>query len=359
VAALARGSRGADDAALSRRAAAGDGDAFATLYERYEGRVYDLCYRLLGSHEDAAAATREAFLGVLRGGSSVLRSALEACSEAALPVEEREVLALVATGSACERALPLIALEQDGELDEDSNDAGWLGEHLMRCRGCRLRRDAVQEAQDYFRAWPPADAGALLFRETMTRAADQVGADWSKAIARHEARRSAAAPREPIRRHRRRDLTLVGVLTGVLVLVVLVGAATDDDPVESAAPAAAEEPAAAEPSVTGPPVAEPGRKARKKEGRPDRRQRRRARRRATADRGEPVSAREPKPAPAPEAAPKEKPPVRRGRVEHGRDPGGQGGLVPEVTPAPPAPPQPTETTPPPPTLPPETTPLPQ
>ena|SRR5688572_8752024 len=58
VAGLARRSAGADDSALAQRAAAGDGDAFAELYERHESRAFNLCYRILGSRDDAADATR-------------------------------------------------------------------------------------------------------------------------------------------------------------------------------------------------------------------------------------------------------------------------------------------------------------
>src|SRR4051812_133613 len=44
---------------LARSAAAGDGQAFATLYERYESRAYNLAYRVTGSAEDAADATQD------------------------------------------------------------------------------------------------------------------------------------------------------------------------------------------------------------------------------------------------------------------------------------------------------------
>ena len=54
-----------DDISLAHRAAAGDGAAFASLYDRYEGRAYNLCYRITGSREDAADATQETFLKVL------------------------------------------------------------------------------------------------------------------------------------------------------------------------------------------------------------------------------------------------------------------------------------------------------
>ena len=53
------------DEALARRAAAGDGAAFAALYDRHERRAYNLCYRITGSRDDAADATQETFLKVL------------------------------------------------------------------------------------------------------------------------------------------------------------------------------------------------------------------------------------------------------------------------------------------------------
>jgi RNA polymerase sigma-70 factor (ECF subfamily) len=53
------------DEDLARRAAAGDHASFAELYDRYERRTYNLCYRITGSADDAADATQETFLKVL------------------------------------------------------------------------------------------------------------------------------------------------------------------------------------------------------------------------------------------------------------------------------------------------------
>ena len=47
---------------MARAAAAGDGAAFAALYERYEQRAFNLAYRITGSEADAADATQQAFL---------------------------------------------------------------------------------------------------------------------------------------------------------------------------------------------------------------------------------------------------------------------------------------------------------
>src|SRR5262245_36488841 len=56
----------AEETRLARAAAAGDGEAFATLYERYARRAYNLALRLSGSEDDAADAVQEAFLSVMR-----------------------------------------------------------------------------------------------------------------------------------------------------------------------------------------------------------------------------------------------------------------------------------------------------
>jgi RNA polymerase sigma factor (sigma-70 family) len=483
VAGLARRSDGADESALARRAAGGDGDAFAELYELHESRVFNLCYRILGSRDDAADAAQDAFVGVLRRlpqmadrdlafGSYVLTSARNACydlierrkrtqpsdeipesatpmgggvggggvgfdpgdpeddpernvllearteeirlANLTLPERQREVLALreleelsydeiadlmdmnrnsvaqlisrarinlrdalrgtalasIAVSSPdCERALPLVALEQDGQLDEDSNDAGWLAEHLMHCHTCRLGRDAMQEAGVSYRAWAPIAAGPLLFRETMAQAAEHAGADWSETIARHEARRAggvaaaaggaagagaaAGSARAAVLRHPRRNLTLIGLLTCVLVLVLLVGATSDDDPITQVVPAADEEQAvAAEEEPEAEPDAE--KKAKKGEGK---------RRPSSAQAAEPAPvpvapAAEPVAAPAPtetQAEPKPRRPRNQVQVERRPERPRQGETVAEVPPepVPPTPPETTPEPPPPPEQPPE------
>ena len=56
----------APDGVLVQEAAAGSGTSYAALYDRHAQHVYNYCVRLTGSPEDAADATQEAFLGVLR-----------------------------------------------------------------------------------------------------------------------------------------------------------------------------------------------------------------------------------------------------------------------------------------------------
>jgi RNA polymerase sigma-70 factor (ECF subfamily) len=55
-----------EDAELARLALAGDGDAFAELYDRHERRVFGFCLRMLGSEDEAAEATQETFMRLLR-----------------------------------------------------------------------------------------------------------------------------------------------------------------------------------------------------------------------------------------------------------------------------------------------------
>ena len=61
-----RQSSSAPDGVLVQEAAAGGGESYAALYDRYAEQVYNYCLRLTGSPEDAADATQDAFVNVLR-----------------------------------------------------------------------------------------------------------------------------------------------------------------------------------------------------------------------------------------------------------------------------------------------------
>jgi RNA polymerase sigma factor (sigma-70 family) len=280
----------------------------------------------------------------------------------------------------CEAALPLIALEQDGQLEGNSNTAGWLEEHLMHCHTCLVARDEMLEAGVWYRAWAPVAAGPLLLRETMARAAELVAADRSDAKPRHEPRpdvtgaaaggageaeagaggaaarvggaaarvggaaAGAAGTAATILRPHWRRLTLIGVVTCLLVLGVLVGAESEDDPVEKAVPAGQERQAVAVKGNEAGQAARFGEKPAKKK-----RRRRKPKPPVAAPSPEPVV-----PAPVPvavaEPAPTEEEarpePRRRSRVNVERRPAGdnQPPQAPEITPAPPPRP-PAETTP--------------
>jgi RNA polymerase sigma factor (sigma-70 family) len=55
----------APDGVLVQQAAAGGGESYAALYDRYSEQVYNYTLRLTGSPEDAADATQDAFVNVL------------------------------------------------------------------------------------------------------------------------------------------------------------------------------------------------------------------------------------------------------------------------------------------------------
>ncbi|HUF37334.1 MAG TPA: sigma-70 family RNA polymerase sigma factor [Anaerolineales bacterium] len=55
-----------EETTWARAAQAGDQLAFTNLIERYERAVFNLCYRMLGSHNEAEDAAQEAFLRAYR-----------------------------------------------------------------------------------------------------------------------------------------------------------------------------------------------------------------------------------------------------------------------------------------------------
>jgi RNA polymerase sigma factor (sigma-70 family) len=65
---VALGQRGSTipDGVLVQEAAAGSGESYGALYDRYAPQVFNYCLRISGSPDDAADATHEAFLNVLR-----------------------------------------------------------------------------------------------------------------------------------------------------------------------------------------------------------------------------------------------------------------------------------------------------
>ena len=258
---------------MVRGAAAGDGKAFAELYERHEKRAYNLAYRITGSEPDAADATEQAFLETMMRrqpapqddqpafASQVLGATRNACHDLmeerqpgrpgeatpensqkevreanlSLPARQREALALreleglsygeiaaimevapdsvakliyrgrvnlsdelhgtalAAVGAPspeCERALPLLAAREDGQLEAGSDDDAWLDSHLRGCERCALGVEEMRKAGDSYRAWAPIAALPWMLEETMAKAASLAGADWSEEIAEAIASRS-------------------------------------------------------------------------------------------------------------------------------------------------------------------------
>jgi RNA polymerase sigma factor (sigma-70 family) len=101
---------------------------------------------------------------------------------------------VVAASPDCERALPLIAMRDDGQLDEASEDAAWLAAHLHGCERCHVATEAMQEAGVSYRVWVPVAIAPWLFKATMAKAAEAIGADWSEETAAQLAAPRADSP---------------------------------------------------------------------------------------------------------------------------------------------------------------------
>jgi RNA polymerase sigma-70 factor, ECF subfamily len=56
-----------DDLAAVRACLAGDRDAFDRIVRRHQRQVYQLCYRFVGSHEDASDLAQDVFIRAFRG----------------------------------------------------------------------------------------------------------------------------------------------------------------------------------------------------------------------------------------------------------------------------------------------------
>lgn len=187
-------------------------------------------------------------------------------------------LASIAVSSPdCERALPLIAMRDDGQLDAASGDAAWLDGHLAGCDTCRLGVEAMQEAGASYRAWAPIAAAPWLFEETMAKAAELTGSDWSETIAERSRShdpaalqpgmppiyRALAAPAAETRRRRRRILATAGLGAAALLAVVATVLGRDDAPQAPAEPSSktVETVAEPEPADTAAPAGKPAKRS--------------------------------------------------------------------------------------------------
>ena len=101
-------------------------------------------------------------------------------------IKLREVLrgsalaSIEAASPDCDRALPLIAMRQDGQ---HSSELDWLRSHLAACATCRTREAAMQEAGVSYRILIPVVVVIWLRHATIARAAEYLRVDWSEVAA--------------------------------------------------------------------------------------------------------------------------------------------------------------------------------
>src|SRR3989304_8393566 len=67
-----------DEASLIGRSQRGDRDSFNALVVAYQGQVYGVCRRMLGSPQPAEDATQETFIAAFRAVSRFRRGSLRA-----------------------------------------------------------------------------------------------------------------------------------------------------------------------------------------------------------------------------------------------------------------------------------------
>ncbi|NWG19086.1 MAG: sigma-70 family RNA polymerase sigma factor [Chloroflexi bacterium] len=106
----------------------GDVESFNALVRLYEGRVYNLCYRMLVDADGAADATQDSFLAafrnlrVFRGGSFrswLFRIATNACYDVLRARKRRPAISLDATIAAAEEDAAPLQIADSGESPDE------------------------------------------------------------------------------------------------------------------------------------------------------------------------------------------------------------------------------------------------
>lgn len=106
----------------------GDVESFNALVRLYEGRVYNLSYRMLGDADGAADAAQDAFLSAFRnlksfrGGSFrswLLRIATNACYDVLRARKRRPAVSLDALSADDEDASSPLQIADDAEMPDD------------------------------------------------------------------------------------------------------------------------------------------------------------------------------------------------------------------------------------------------
>jgi predicted DNA-binding protein (UPF0251 family) len=205
--------------------------------EKAEGEIREANMRL-PEHQREALALREleelSYDEIATAMETNRNAVAQLISRARINLHDElrgNLLASVAAPSPeCERALPLIASREDGQLDSASRDATWLDAHLADCHRCRLGVEVMREAAASYRAWAPIAATPGMLEDTMAKAAELVGVAPGE-LERSGAAKSGASAGPGRGRPQRRRATVV---TGLAALLLLTGVAAAvvarDDP---------------------------------------------------------------------------------------------------------------------------------
>jgi DNA-directed RNA polymerase specialized sigma24 family protein len=86
-------------------------------------------------------------------------------------LEGSALLSIAPLAGSCRRALALLAMDWDDELD-DADERPWLQRHLRTCGKCRLSQQAARQASASYHEWRPA-AAPLGMRESLLDVADR------------------------------------------------------------------------------------------------------------------------------------------------------------------------------------------
>jgi RNA polymerase sigma-70 factor (ECF subfamily) len=142
---------------LVEAARRGDVEGFNALVRLYEGRVYNLCYRMLGDAESAADAAQDAFLSAyrnlrsFRGGSFrswLLRIATNACYDALRARKRR----------------PAVSIEA-GADDEDDSSPLQVADPAESPDDFALRRELAGAIQNGLAALPEDQRAVLILSD--------------------------------------------------------------------------------------------------------------------------------------------------------------------------------------------------
>lgn len=151
---------------LVEAAQRGDGERFNALIRLYEGRVYNLCYRMLGDADSAADATQDAFLSAFRnlksfrGGSFrswMLRIATNTCYDVLRARKRR----------------PSVSLDIEPD-DEDDSSPLQIADKAESPDDFALRRELAVAIQDGLASLPEDQRAVLILSDIQGLAYEEI-----------------------------------------------------------------------------------------------------------------------------------------------------------------------------------------